>query len=374
MRSAGAALLVDVRRRAGALARGSLAVVLLAGCTVEEGSAHDPASVTRTLPWPAASLGAAPEPSDNPTTPEKADLGRLLFYDPILSADRTVACATCHSEIWGMSDGLPRSIGVGGVGPTGPGREGTSVTRRNAQTLWNAAYRDLLFWDGRSDSLEQQVLGPLHQARELGRDPDELVAEIATIPGYASRFAEAFPGSTPAVSVLHLTQAIAAFERTMVSDRAPYDQFVRGDLGALSEEAQRGMWLFAEAECATCHVPPRFEAEIFADRKVEPVPGVRDFGREMVTHDPADRAAFRVPTLRNVRETSPYFHTGGVDKLADAVRHEAALAPRALSDDEIDAIVTFLDKGLVDPSRSPGRPTEVPSGLPVPVDGFRIPR
>jgi len=360
----------------GALARGSLAVVLLAlaGCTVEEGSPHAPGDVLRALPWRAEPLAAPPEPADNPTTPEKAELGQLLFYDPILSSDRAVACATCHSEIWGMSDGLPRSIGVGGVGPTGPGRTGTSVTRRNAQTLWNAAYRETMFWDGRSDSLERQVLGPLHEARELGRDPDELAAELATIPAYAARFAEAFPGSTPAVSVTHLIQAIAAFERTMVSDRAPYDQFLRGDLGALSEEAQRGMWLFAEAECATCHVPPRFEAEIFADRGVPPVAGARDFGREAVSGDPADRAAFRVPTLRNVRETSPYFHTGGVDRLADAVRHEAALAPRALDDDEIDAIVTFLDKGLVDPSRSPGRPTDVPSGLTVPVDGFRIPR
>ncbi|MFT3770590.1 MAG: cytochrome c peroxidase [Minicystis sp.] len=350
-----------------------MAALLLTGCAVEEGS-HAPGLVTRALPWEPEALAAAPDPIDNPTTPEKVQLGRLLFYDPILSTDRKVACATCHSEIWGMSDGLPRSIGVGGVGPTGPGRTGTSLTRRNAQTLWNVAHRETLFWDGRVSSLEEQVLFPLHEARELGRDPAEIVADLATFPGYVTRFAAAFPGDEPALSVVHLQRAIAAFERTFISDRAPYDQFIRGDEGALSDEAQRGMWLFAEVGCAGCHVPPRFEAEIFADRHVRPAPGVRDAGRGGITHDPGEAYAFRVPTLRNVRESGPYFHTGAVDSLAEAVRHEAGLAARALDDGEIAAITTFLDKGLVDPSRSPGRPAEVPSGLPVPVDGFRIPR
>ncbi|APR78786.1 Cytochrome c551 peroxidase [Minicystis rosea] len=352
----------------------AIALLALTGCTVEEGNPHAPATVSRVLPWAPEALAAAPEPEANPTTPIKAELGRLLFYDPILSTDRAVACATCHSEIWGMSDGLARSIGVGGVGPTGPGRVGKSLTRRNAQTLWNVAHRETLFWDGRTGSLEDQVIFPLHEARELGRDPAEVVADIAAIPDYAARFAEAFPGAEPAVSVIHLQQAIAAFERTMVSDRSPYDQFIAGDEGALSAEAQRGMWLFAEVGCAKCHVPPRFEAEVFADRHVAPIAGVRDEGRGAVTRVAVDQYAFRVPTLRNVRESGPYFHTGAVEELLDAVRHEAELAPRALDEDEISAITTFLDKGLVDPSRSPGRPAKVPSGLPVPVDGFRIPR
>ena len=351
-------------------------VLLLAasGCAVEEGGPHAPAVVERVLPWAPEALPAAPEPEDNPTTPEKAALGRLLFYDPILSTDRAVACATCHSEIWGMSDGLPRSIGVGGVGPTGPGRTGASLTRRNAQTLWNVAHREALFWDGRTASLEDQVIFPFHEARELGRDPAEVVADLAAIPEYAARFAEAFPGDGAPVTLVHLQRAIAAFERTMVSDRSPYDQFIAGDEGALNETAQRGMWLFAEVGCSGCHVPPRFEAEVFADRRVAPAPGVRDEGRGAVTREAADQYAFRVPTLRNVRESGPYFHTGAVVELVDAVRHEAGLAPRALDEDEISAITTFLDKGLIDPSRSPGRPAKVPSGLPVPVDGFRIPR
>jgi cytochrome c peroxidase len=357
--------------RGGALAALGL---LASACTLEEGSLpHASPAVDRAFPWNPAPLPAVVDPPDNPTTVAKVELGRILFYDPVLSSDRTVACATCHSEIWGMSDGLSRSIGVGGVGATGPGRRGESVTRRNAQTLWNAGLRESLFWDGRSPSLEAQVLGPLHEARELGRDPGALATELGTFPGYVELFAAAFPGDAP-VSALHLQQALAAFERSLVSDRAPYDQFVKGDQGALSDEAQRGMWLFGEAGCAGCHVPPRFEAELYADRRVAPVPLVRDEGRARVTGAAEDRYAFRVPTLRNIRESGPYFHTGGAASLDEAVRHEASVSSAPLAADEVAAIVTFLDKGLIDPSRSPGRPVEVPSGLSVPVDGFRIPR
>lgn len=350
------------------------ALSLAAGCTVEEGGPHAPGVSARELPWDPVALPAPPEPADNPGTPEKVDLGRLLFYDPILGSDRAVACATCHSEIWGMSDGLARSVGVDGVGPTGPGRTGDNVTARNAQTLWNVAYRETLFWDGRARTLEEQVLFPLHAAAELGRKPADVAADLSAIPEYVDRFAAAFPGEGDPVSVWHVQEAIAAFERTLVSDRAPYDQFIAGDPGALSEQAQRGMWLFGEVGCADCHAPPRFEAEIFARRAAPPAPGVRDRGRAGISGRPEDTGAFRVPTLRNVRESGPYFHSGAVDKLAEAVRMEAQLASRPLTDDEVLAIVTFLDKGLIDPSRSPGRPAEVPSGLPVPVDGFRIPR
>jgi cytochrome c peroxidase len=319
-------------------------------------------------------MARAPEPADNPGTTAKIDLGELLFYDPILSSDKAVACATCHSEIWGMSDGLALSIGIDGVGPTGPGREGPNVTRRNAATLWNVAYRPLLFADGRVASLEEQVLGPLHEAKELNRDPEAVAADIAAIPEYVTLFGAAFPDDAKPVTVLNLQRAISAFERSMISDRSPYDQYVAGDAGALSDTSKRGMNLFAEVGCSGCHAPPLFEENRFVDRGVAPLPGVVDDGRQEVTHAAADHAAFRVPTLRNIRETGPYFHTGAVDTLDAAVRHEATRASRMLDDGEITAIVTFLNKGLTDASRSPSRPKIVPSGLPVPVDGFRIPR
>lgn len=356
----------------------ALGLPLLAACSDEAATARGAViPPPPPLPWAAEAMPAPPEPADNPGTPAKIALGRVLFYDPVLSSDGTVACATCHSEVWGMSDGLPRSIGVGGKGPTGPGRVGPTATRRNAQTLWNVAYRGALFWDGRAATLEEQALAPLHQARELGRDPAALVAQLGQIPAYLALFEAAFPDASPAVSVPHLARALAAFERTLVSDEASYDHYVRGDAGALSETSKRGMFLFAEAGCAGCHAPPTFDGPGYADRRVPPTPGLddpRDPGRQGVTHEAADHDAFRVPTLRNVRETGPYFHTGAVATLEEAVRHEAGLASRALDDEEIHALTTFLDKGLVDPSRSPSRPAQVPSGLPVPLDGFRIPR
>lgn len=355
------------------VASAALAAALLAGC----GSpAPDAGDTGPPLPWKRAFLGAPPAPADNPTTDAKVELGRLLFYDPILSSDQKVACATCHSEIWGMSDGLPLSIGVDGTGPTGPGRVGPNHTTRNAPTLWNAAYREHLFDDGRADSLESQVHSPLTNQVEMNRDPDQLVAALSAIPEYEKLFNAAFDKDPDAVSYTNMTRALGAFERTLVTRRANYDRYAAGDTGALNEESIHGMELFAEAGCPSCHVPPRFESEQYANRGIG---DGSDVGRYAVTNDPADRGAFRVPTLRNVRETGPYFHDGSVVKLEDAVAHEAERSfkqgqSRRLSAGEVAAIAMFLDKGLIDRTNDPSRPENVPSGLEVPPDGFRIPR
>ena len=273
-----------------------------------------------------------------------------------------------------MSDGLPVSIGIDGEGPTGPGRTGPNKTRRNAQTLWNAGFRKNLFWDGRVKSLEEQVLHPLEEPKELNRDPDAVVADLAAIDEYAALFEAAFPGQ--GVTPDNLARAIAALERTFVSDRAPYDRYVSGDVGALNEETVRGMNLFGEAGCASCHVAPLFDSEKWVDRGL--AQGA-DLGRFEVTGKEADRYAFRVPTLRNARDSEPYFHDGSVQDLRDAVAREVARSvdtgdSRPLAPDEIDAITTFIDKALTDLSDGPHRPKKVPSGLDIPVDGFRIPR
>jgi len=328
------------------------------------------------IPWPYAAFPKVADPADNPSSPAKVELGRLLFYDPVLSTDRAVACATCHSEIWGMSDGLALSVGVGGEGPTGPGRTGPNLTRRNAQTLWNVAFRSPIFWDGRTETLEEQVLAPLADPAELGRDPAEVVGELASIPKYVELFEAAFPADPAPVGVENLTRAIGAFERTIVAGRTAYDHYTAGDAGALSEETLRGMFLFGEAGCASCHTAPLFESERYENRGIG---GPEDLGRFEVTQNDADRGAFRVPTLRNVRSSEPYFHDGSVATLEDAVAHEVGRSvadgsSRALAPDEIAAIVRFLDKGLTDQSEEPSRPKHVPSGLPVPVDGFRVPR
>jgi cytochrome c peroxidase len=348
-------------------------VALLAGCSGTDESGPPPYDGPP-IPWAYQPFPKREEPKENPTTDAKVALGQLLFYDPILSSDRAVACATCHSEIWGMSDGLPLSIGVGGEGPTGPGRTGPNLTRRNAQTLWNAGFRKRLFWDGRVASLEEQVLHPLKEPKELGRDVDAVVADLAAIDEYAKLFAAAF--GQPAVTADNMTRAIAALERTMVSDRAPYDRYVAGDEGALSSETIRGMKLFGEAGCAGCHVAPLFESERFSDRGVG---DGSDLGRYEATQEQSDLYAFRVPTLRNARDSEPYFHDGSVQDLRAAVAQEVQRSvlegdSRPLADDEIDAISTFIDKALTDTSGGPHRPKKVPSGLQVPVDGFRVPR
>lgn len=327
------------------------------------------------LPWAYAPFPTPVDPADNPSTPEKVELGRLLFYDPILSADQATACATCHSEVWGMSDGLPRSVGVHGTGPTGPGRTGPNVTERNAQTLWNVAFRGELFWDGREASLEAQALRPLEEPGELGLPPAQAIAALATVPAYLTLFAAAFPKETPALSETTLARALAAFQRSLVSARAPYDQYVAGDAGALGEQELLGMRSFGEAGCAGCHAPPLFESDVYAARGL----GSGDPGRQAITGLPEHAGAMRTPSLRNVRESDPYFHDGSAVKLRDAVAHEVAREvasgrSRGMSEDEVDAITTFLNKALTDRSLEPSRPKSVPSGLPVPKDGFRIPR
>ena len=338
---------------------------------------HDAGART---PWHYAALGAPLEPSDNPSTEDKVDLGRLLFHDPILSGDHATACVTCHSQYWGMGDGLKLGIGVGGTGPSGIGRRGPTTTRRNVPALWNAAYRTALFWDGRASSLERQVETPLFDERELGANRETVVAELTDNATYRARFATAFPES-PQISMENLARAVAAFVRTITTSDAPYDRYARGDDNALSPTAIRGLFLFGELGCATCHAPPLFAAERFdaiplTGAAPSPSPHAGDdLGRFEITGDESDRFAFRVPQLRNLRETEPYFHDGRAPTMLEAVRQmAAATAPRAATEDELNAVAEFIGKGLMDKARAPERPLVVPSGLPVPADGFIIRR
>lgn len=312
-------------------------------------------------------------------TEEKRILGRFLFYDPVLSEDRQVACATCHSEQWGMSDGLPRAVGVEGSGPAGPGRTGPRQTRRNAPSLWNVAYKTELFWDGRAASLEEQPFGPMLSDDELAKAPEDTVAELREMEEYVALFEAAFPGEAEPVTAENLMKALATFERTMVTPRTPYDSYVRGDTGALSDDAIEGMWLLAEAGCTTCHQAPLFRADGYADRGIAELPGVADLGRFEHTGREQDRYAFAIPSLRNARITGPYFHTGAIADLEDAVRNQVEYSTqtglcREFSDAEIALITRFIYEGLTDRSEEPRRPNRVPSGLPVPLDGTRVRR
>jgi len=335
-------------------------VLLLAACEGGAGAPRDASS-----DWPATN---GPLPSESSAVAKQATLGRLLFYDPILSGDGQTACATCHSELWGMSDGLPRSVGQGAGLLAGPGRRGPNVLTRNAPTLWNVAFRTELMWDGREPSLEAQVLMPLHADSELGLDPDEAARRIASSPDYVARFAAAFP-KAPDVSVAHVQAAIAAFERTLIADDSLWDAWRDGDARALSDAQVRGYDVFVASGCDGCHVPPLFESDVFAVRRAGD-----DLGRMLVTEDVHDRGAFRTPTLRNMRESGPYFHDGAVVELHDAIVSELDVDGVTLAPADLDALVSFVGRALVDVSRAPDRPDTVPSGLPLPEDGFRIVR
>jgi cytochrome c peroxidase len=273
-----------------------------------------------------------------------------------------------------MGDGLAVSIGVGGGLLIGPGRAGPSVLTRNAPTLWNVAFRRSLFWDGRSDSLEAQVLLPLASPIELDRDPAALMEDIAAIPEYATRFARAFPNvagdAGDAVTLAHLQAAIAAFERTLVSDQSLYEAWLAGDGRALTPEVLAGMQVFADAGCPSCHIPPTFDSERFAARNVGAAGS--DRGRAAISEAAEDERAFKVPSLRNLRNTGPYFHDGSVADLGAAIDHELAESGAVVTFDERNALVAFLTQALVDRSRGPAIPVAVPSGLPVPEDGFRV--
>ena len=330
------------------------------------GSAGSPSNPPPT-PWPVTQFPALPEIAKD--VPEaRIRLGNLLFYDPVLSVDSVTACVTCHSEFWGMSDALPRAVGNGAGPLAGPGREGPNTLRRNSPSLFNLAFRETLFWDGRTDTLEEQATMPLLAEDELNLDPDVAVAELMAIPEYVDLFAEAFPDE-PRVTVSNLASALAAFQRTFVSDRSLYDAYVKGDAATFTDELVDGMFRFAEMGCNDCHTPPLFESETFANRNVQDVEGVVDDGRAEVTGRPEDSGKFRAPPLRNATHSEPYFHNGSVESLEEAVRHELAQSGMPYSDEDVRLIEQFIDKGLRDDSRQAERPERVPSGLPMPLDG-----
>ena len=215
---------------------------------------------------------------DNPMTPERVELGRLLYFDPVLSGDNDISCAHCHHPDLGLADNREVSMGKGGRG-LGRTRAGGAELRRNTPTVWNAAYGHMQFWDGRARDLEHQAEGPIQDAHEMAQDPDELVRELRAIPGYVALFEKAFgaPGGAlgagqAAVTFQNVTHAIAAFERTLISQDSRYDRYARGDRSALSAAERRGLNVFRslKTRCFECHNLPTFHNPDF---KVIGVPG-----------------------------------------------------------------------------------------------------
>jgi cytochrome c peroxidase len=282
-----------------------------------------------------------PVPIDNPLTPDKVALGGRLFADPLLSADRSISCATCHEASRAFADGRPVAIGVFG-------RSGS----RAAPALINRGYGSAFFWDGRAATLEAQVLEPIENPNELGTSVDEVLARLAARPDYVAAFQAAF-GHAPRRE--DLSRALASFVRSIRAGATRVDRFVNGDDQALTDLERQGLRLFrGKGNCTACHVGPTFSDERFhntgvAWRRGSPA----DEGRFGVTGRSADRGAFKTPTLREIGRTAPYMHDGAFNTLADVIAFYDAgghpnphldpeLRPLRLSEQEQRALESFL--------------------------------
>lgn len=315
----------------------TVALVLLAACSLAAPFAH--------AQWQALP-DKAPEPTDNPTTPEKVELGRMLYMDPRFSSTGTVSCNSCHNVMLGGEDNRPFSMGVHG-----------QMGGRSAPTVWNAAFYSGQFWDGRAASLEDQAKGPVVNSVEMGmKELDVAMNRVRQIEGYQLAFEKVF--GPDAMTVDNAAKAVAAYERTLITPNGPFDRFVKGDKAALTAQQQRGMDLFASAGCIACHSGPAFSGPMlpngmaflnkfptFSDNDyVEKYDFLKDLGRFEVTKDEADKHLFKVPTLRNIALTAPYFHNGAVATLDEAVRVMAKTQlNRDLSDAEAADLVAFLN-------------------------------
>mgnify|MGYP001549926045 FL=1 len=289
----------------------------------------------------------APEPSANPGTPAKIELGKMLYFDPRLSSTGTVSCFSCHNVMEGGDDHRPTSMGVHG-----------QLGGRNAPTVWNAAFLSVQFWDGRAASLEAQAKGPIVNPVEMGMPKLDLAIDrIKRITGYQASFQHAF-GNDVKIDENTIAMAIAAYERTLITPNSPYDRFVKGDKKALTAQQQRGMQAFADVGCTSCHSGPNFSGPalpegtgffmkfpIYLDNPyVARYHLLDDGGKAVQTGKSEDQNVWRVPTLRNLTYTAPYFHNGLVKFIPEAVRVMAATQlNKSLSDDQVADITAFLE-------------------------------
>jgi cytochrome c peroxidase len=278
-----------------------------------------------------------PPPPALPT--DKVRLGRALFLDVRLSRDDTLSCAGCHDLSGAGNDGRPVSIGVGGA-----------AGGVNAPTVFNASLNFVQFWDGRAASLEEQAAGPVHNPVEMASTWAEVIAKLEADDVFRREFRRVYPDG---ITAKNLVDAIAAFERTLLTGNAPFDRYLRGDTRAIDERARAGYRNFRELGCASCHqgvniggnMFQRFGimADYFADRAQNRPVGTADLGRYNVTGREEDRHVFKVPGLRNVAQTAPYFHDGSVATLEEAVaimgRYQLG---RELSRAEVASLVVFL--------------------------------
>ena len=279
-------------------------VAFIAGCSRFNSTKVEFKPDIQPLPAQLKTYEAMAIPADNALTPEKVALGRQLWFDNRLSGDGAHSCYGCHVCEKGLTDGLPKAIGAN-----------NKVLTRSSPTLWNVGYYKEFYWDGRSKTLEEQAMAAWTKAN-MGAKADEIVKALNALEGYKQQFQKVFGSdATPA----NVVQALAAFERTIISEDTAWDHFRAGDNAALSDSAKRGWQVFQDAKCTNCH-----DGVLLTDQQYHNV-GIGmdakepDVGRFTVTKNEADKGAFKTPTLRDISKSAPYFHDGSVATLEAAV-------------------------------------------------------
>ncbi len=325
----------------------SVAVVALALSAVSGVRGGQPLqAATEANGAPSVPLGledpAAYIPADNPQTPTKIELGRMLFFDKRLSKTNTIACANCHMPALAFTDGQSVSMGINRL-----------QGGRSAPTAINRVYSKLQFWDGRAQTLEEQSTGPFVNAVEHGFfDYDEMTTKMKKVSGYRELFKEVFAED---ITEKNIGKAIASFQRTLISGNSPADRFdFGGDEQALTASAQRGLELGGgKARCTRCHSGFNFSDEKFHNLGIGWDTNQVDLGRYMVTKDPEDIGAFRTPTLREISRTAPYMHDGRFGTLEEVVNFynqggmrnphlDNTIIPLELTESERQDVVAFL--------------------------------
>jgi len=269
-----------------------------------------------------------PLPQHIPTNPKKVALGKALFFDPILSKNGTVSCASCHDLLEGGDDGRVVSIGING-------KKGNV----NAPTVLNAVFNFRQFWDGRAKDLQEQAAGPIENPVEMGNHFDNLIKTLKNSP-YKEQFEDIYPDG---ITKANITDAIAEFEKTLITIDSPFDRYLRGDKNAITQNQKEGYALFQTKGCIACHHGRNVGGNLF--NKFGVIISIDDanLGRYNVTHNESDKYFFKVPSLRNITLTAPYFHNGSVWDLKEAVyfmaKHQLG---RAITEEEVNKIIDFL--------------------------------
>jgi len=274
----------------------------------------------------------------NASTPAKVELGKMLYFDPRLSASHAISCNSCHNIGLGGADAEETSIGHqwqrGG---------------RNAPTVLNAAFNTAQFWDGRAKDLEAQAGGPMINPIEMASPKEHVGEQLAAIPGYVTAFKVAFPGTENPLTLPNAQKAIAVFEATLITPNAPFDRYLKGDSSALTSIQKEGLRVFMNKGCVACHNGINVGGGMYAPFGAVEKPGADllppgDKGRFAVTKTATDEYVFKVPTLRNIALTAPYFHTGRSWDLRQAVAvMGTSQLGTELTSQEIDNVVAFLE-------------------------------